>query len=258
MTDRLKDRTAIITGAGQGIGEATAYRFAKEGARVVIAELNAEKGESAAAHLREQGYQAIAVQTDVADPDSVIRMVEISVKEFGPPNILVNNAGINVFNEPLKLTLDEWRRCFAVDLDGVWFGCRAVLPHMIRLGKGSIVNVASVHSFHIIPKCFPYPVAKHGVIGLTRALAVDYGPHNIRVNAVCPSYVATQLTVEYWNSFPDGQTERQRAENLHPLRRVGTPDDIAWAILFLASDEANFITGESLMIDGGLSVLYHS
>jgi NAD(P)-dependent dehydrogenase (short-subunit alcohol dehydrogenase family) len=257
MTDRLKGRTAIITGAGQGIGAQTAQRFVEEGARVVIAELNPETGEATAKKLRDKGYPAMAVQTDVADQKSIRNMVERTVQEFGPPDILVNNAGIAVFSDPLSCTEDDWRRCFAVDLDGVWYGCQAVLPHMLSVGRGSIVNIASVHSFQIIHNCFPYPVAKHGVIGLTRALAVDYGAKNIRVNAICPSYISTQISIDYWNSFPDPAAERRRAEELHPIKRVGTPDEIAWTVVFLASDEAGFITGASIMADGGLSILYH-
>lgn len=257
MANRLKGKTAIITGAGQGIGAATARRFVEEGARVVIAELNPKTGENLAEELRAQGYEAIAIQTDVADADSVNRMVDEAVKRLGPPDVLVNNAGIAVFNEPLKLTDEEWRRCFAVDLDGVWYCCRAVLPHMLALRHGSIVNIASVHSFQIIAHCFPYPVAKHGVVGLTRALAIEYGPKNIRVNAVCPGYIETQVTIDYWKTFPDPEAERRRAYNLHPLKRVGKPDEIAWTNVFLASDEAGFMTGTSLMVDGGRSVLHH-
>jgi NAD(P)-dependent dehydrogenase (short-subunit alcohol dehydrogenase family) len=257
MAGRLQDRVAIITGAGQGIGAATALRFCEEGAAVVIAELNEGTGEATAAKLREQGYKAIAVQTDVADEGSVSSMVERAVEQLGPPDILVNNAGIAVFNEPLQLTNEEWRRCFAVDLDGVWYCTRAVLPYLLEKGKGSIVNIASVHSFQIIPHCFPYPVAKHGVIGLTRALAIEYAERNIRVNAICPSYIATQVSVDYFNTFPDPEVERKRVEDLHPLKKIGQPDEVAWAVVFLASDEAGFITGASLMVDGGLSVLYH-
>jgi NAD(P)-dependent dehydrogenase (short-subunit alcohol dehydrogenase family) len=157
----------------------------------------------------------------------------------------------------LKLTNEEWRRCFAVDLDGVWYCTRTVLPYLLEKGKGSIVNIASVHSFQIIPHCFPYPVAKHGVIGLTRALAIEYAERNIRVNAICPSYIATQVNVDYFNTFPDPEVERKRVEDLHPLKKIGQPDEVAWAVVFLASDEAGFITGASLMVDGGLSVLYH-
>jgi NAD(P)-dependent dehydrogenase (short-subunit alcohol dehydrogenase family) len=253
----LNNRIAVVTGAGQGIGEAIVRRFVREGARVAIAELNADTGEAVAASLREQGYTAIAVQTDVADSRSVNRTMETVVRELGRPSILVNNAGINVFSDPLSCTDEEWRRCFSVDLDGVWYCCRAVLPHMLALGKGSIVNIASVHAFQIIPKCFPYPVAKHGLIGLTRALAVDFAKRNIRVNSVSPAYIATQNVIDYWSTFPNPEAEKQRAGKLHPIGRIGTPEEVASATLFLASDESSFITGTNLMVDGGRSILFH-
>lgn len=257
MAGRLQRKTAIITGAGRGIGAATARRFVEEGARVVIAELKPEQGEAMAAELQAQGYQALAIQTNVAERESVQRMVAAVVEQYGPPDVLVNNAGINVFSDPLELTEAEWRRCFAVDLEGVWYCCQAVLPHMLQLGGGSIVNVASVHAYQIIPGCFPYPVAKHGVIGLTKALAIEYAAQNIRINAVCPGYIETQITIDYWNSFPDPEARRLYAYNLHPPKRVGTADEVAWPIVFLASEEASFINGVSLMIDGGRSILYH-
>lgn len=257
MPGRLRDRTAIVTGAGQGIGAAIAQRFAQEGARVVIAEINPETGEATAANLRAQGYQAIAIPSDVANTDSIKQMVAAAVQTFAPPDILVNNAGINVFRNPLECSDDDWRRCFSVDLDGVWACCRAVLPYMVERQRGSIVNIASVHAFQIIPGCFPYPVAKHAVLGLTRALAADFGRYNVRVNAICPGYIATQINVDYWNTFPDPAAERRRAEALHPLRRVGTPDEVAWTAVFLASDESGFITGADLVVDGGISIQVH-
>jgi NAD(P)-dependent dehydrogenase (short-subunit alcohol dehydrogenase family) len=257
MSKRLQDRVAIVTGAGQGIGAAIAHRFVGEGARVVIAELNAETGTAGAHVLREEGHAAIAIQTNVGDAESVARMVAATFEHFGPPDILINNAGINVFSDPLTLSEDDWRRCFNVDLDGVWYCCQAVLPHMLDRGRGSIVNIASIHSFQIIPHCFPYPVAKHGLIGLNRALAVEYAGRGVRVNAVCPSYVETQIAIDYWNTFPDPAAERRRIEEVHPMNRIGQPEEVAAAVLFLASDEASFITGASLMVDGGGSLVYH-
>lgn len=257
MTDRLRGRVAIITGAGQGIGAATARLFASEGARVVVAELNPEAAERTATELRNAGHTTVALQTDVSDPASVDHMVAEAVRTLGPPDTLVNNAGINVFRDPLELSDADWRRCFAVDLDGVWYCCRAVLPHMLEIGRGSIVNIASVHSFQIIPHCYPYPVAKHGVIGLTRALAIEYAERNVRCNAVCPGYIETQIVVDYFNTFPDPEAERRRAASLHPPKRLGTPEEVAWAAVFLASDESGFVNGASLMVDGGRSVLYH-
>ena len=257
MTRRFESSVAIVTGAGRGIGEATARRLAAEGAAVVIAELDAATGERVASSIGADGGRAICLPADVARPETLESMVEATSKAFGPPDVLVNNAGIAVFEDPLTLSDDEWRRCFGVDLDGVWFATRAVLPGMLEQGHGSIVNVASVHSFGIIPHCFPYPVAKHGVIGLTRALAVEYGKAGVRVNAVCPSYVQTQISADYYATFPDPAAERRRVDDLHPLGRIARPDEVAAAIAFLAADECGFMTGVSLMVDGGLSVLMH-
>jgi NAD(P)-dependent dehydrogenase (short-subunit alcohol dehydrogenase family)/glyoxylase-like metal-dependent hydrolase (beta-lactamase superfamily II) len=254
---RLDQRVAIVTGAGRGIGAAIATRFAQEGAQVVVAELDPATGETTAARLRESGHSAIAIQTDVGDPDSIQRMVSAAIDHFGPPDVLVNNAGINVFHDPLNMPFSEWERCFRIDLNGAWHCCRAVLPHMLARGRGSIVNIASVHAFQIIPHCFPYPVAKHGLLGLTRALAIEYAARNIRVNAICPGYIETPISFEYWNTFPDPAAEQQRAYQLHPPGRIGTPDEVAWPAVFLASDEAGFINGASLVVDGGRSVLYH-
>jgi NAD(P)-dependent dehydrogenase (short-subunit alcohol dehydrogenase family) len=177
--------------------------------------------------------------------------------KFGPIDVLVNNAGINVFCDPLTMTDDDWRRCFAVDLDGVWNGCRAVLPGMVERGRGSIVNIASTHSFKIIPGCFPYPVAKHGVIGLTRALGIEYAGRQVRVNAIAPGYIETQLTHDWWNEQPDPRQAKQATLDLQPMKRIGRPEEVAMTAVFLASDEAPFINASCITIDGGRSALYH-
>jgi NAD(P)-dependent dehydrogenase (short-subunit alcohol dehydrogenase family) len=184
-------------------------------------------------------------------------LVNVAIERFGRVDVLVNCAGVNVFRDPLQMTDEDWRRCFAIDLDGAWFGCRTVLPYMIEQGIGNIINIASTHSSHIIPGCFPYPVAKHGLLGLTRALGIEYAPKGIRVNAIAPGYIETQLNVDYWNGFPDPHAERQRAFDLHPPKRIGQPVEVAMTALFLATDEAPFINATCLMIDGGRSVMYH-
>jgi NAD(P)-dependent dehydrogenase (short-subunit alcohol dehydrogenase family) len=257
MPARLDGKIAVVTGAGQGIGAAIARCFGAENAKVVVAEINPETGAAVASELTDAGAQALFVQTDVADPASVAAMHDAAHAAFGTPDILVNNAGINVFRDPLAMSDQDWRRCLSVDLEGVWRCTRAVLPGMIETGRGSIVNIASTHGFQIIPGCFPYPVAKHAVVGLTRALGLEYAARGIRVNAIAPGYIETPIATEYWNTFPDPELEKKRAYDLHPPKRIGRPEEVGWTAVFLASDEAPFINAATIVIDGGRSVLYH-
>ncbi len=257
MSGRFDRRVAIVTGAARGIGAATARRLAAGGSLVVVTDVDATAGEAVAEAIVESGGLGVFHTLDVADAAAWTAVVERVASEIGTVDILVNNAGIAVFDDPLALTDERWRRCFEVDLDGVWFGIRSVLPAMLDKGTGSIVNVASVHASQIIPGCFPYPVAKHAVVGLTRALAIEYAPRGIRVNAVSPSYVDTQVTRDYLETFPDPAAERRRVEAIHPMRRIGQPEEVAAAIAFLAGDECPFITGANLAIDGGRSLLFH-
>lgn len=252
MAGRLLDKTAIVTGAGQGIGEAIARAFVAEGCRVVIAEKNAETGSRVAAEIG-----ARFLRCDVAVPAEVAAVVQEAETALGGLDILVNNAGVNVFHPPLEMPADEWRRCLAIDLEAAWLMARAVLPGMRRRGKGAIINIASVHGFKIIPGTFPYPVAKHGLIGLTRSLGIEFARDGIRVNAIAPGYIETEIVRKYWADFPDPEAERQRAMGLHPPGRIGRPEEVAMTAVFLASDEAPFINCETIVIDGGRSVLYH-
>ena len=253
---RLAGKVAIITGAGRGIGAAIASAFVREGAAVVLAELDIALARETAARIGSPD-NVLAVQTDVTQSASVQNAVSEAEAKFGPIDVLVNNAGINVFCDPLTMTDDDWRRCFAVDLDGVWNGCRAVLPGMVERGRGSIVNIASTHSFKIIPGCFPYPVAKHGVIGLTRALGIEYAGRQVRVNAIAPGYIETQLTHDWWNEQADPAKAKQATLDLQPMKRIGRPEEVAMTAVFLASDEAPFINASCITVDGGRSALYH-
>jgi NAD(P)-dependent dehydrogenase (short-subunit alcohol dehydrogenase family) len=257
MPGRLEGKVAVVTGAGQGIGAAIARCFAQEGAKVVVAEINSETGSAAAAQLKAFGAEALFVETDVSDPLSAAAMARAAGNAFGAPTVLVNNAGVNVFRDPLKASDEDWRRCMAVILEGAWNCSRALLPGMIEAGGGSIVNIASTHAFSIIPGCFPYPVAKHALVGLTRALGIEYAERGVRVNAIAPGYIETPIAVAYWNTFPDPEAERRRAHALHPPRRIGRPEEVGWTAVFLASDEAPFINAATIVIDGGRSVLYH-
>lgn len=257
MSDRLQGKVSIVTGAGQGIGAAIARVFGREGAAVVVAEKNAETGSAVASAIEGEGGRALFVETDVTDKAAIERLLAAATQKFGVPRILINNAGANVFHEPLEMPEEEWRRCFALDLEACWSCARAVLPGMITAGGGAIVNIASCHAFQIIPHCFPYPVAKHALLGLTRALGVEYAARGIRVNAIAPGYIETPIAIDYWNTFPDPDAERRRAYDLHPPKRIGRPEEVAMTALFLASDEAPFINAETIVIDGGRSVLYH-
>lgn len=254
---RLKDKVAIVTGGGRGIGEATVRAFAREGAHVIIVDLDKAAADAVVGDLVAQGLSVSSLPADVTDPASTRAAIACALARHGRIDVLVANAGVNVFSKPLETTEEEWRRCFAVDLDGVWHNARAVLPAMLEQGSGSIIALGSVHSFTVIPGCFPYPVAKHAVIGLVRALAVEYAGRGIRVNAIAPGYIETQLAGDHWATFPDPEAERLRACALHPPGRIGRPEEVAMTAVFLASDEAPFINAATIVVDGGRSVLYH-
>lgn len=257
MAGRLKHKRSIVTGAGQGIGEAIARAFGAEGARVVIAEKNEATGALVANAIRASGGEAYFVPTDVTDKRAIEHLRSETIRLLGGIDVLVNNAGANVFYRPLEMPEGEWERCLKLDLEAAWLCAKAALPHLLDAGGGAIVNIASTHSFKIIPHTFPYPVAKHALIGLTRALAIEYAANNVRVNAIAPGYIDTQIARDYWAGFPDPAAERGRAENLHPPRRIGRPDEIAMTAVFLASDEAPFLNAETIVVDGGRSALYH-
>jgi NAD(P)-dependent dehydrogenase (short-subunit alcohol dehydrogenase family) len=257
MAGRLEGKIAVITGAGQGIGAATARAFAEEGAVVVVAEKNATTGAAMAQSLREAGAAALFVETDVTSKVAVAALVNQVIKVHGRIDILVNNAGANVFYEPLAMPDDEWERCLKLDLEAAWICAKAVLPVMLAKGAGAIVNIASCHAFQIIPHTFPYPVAKHALLGLTRSLGIEYAACGIRVNAIAPGYIETPIAEAYWNTFADPAAERRRAYDLHPPKRIGRPEEVAMTAVFLASDEAPFINAATITIDGGRSVLYH-
>ena len=256
MTDRLRGKVAIVTGSTEGIGAAVARLFVAEGARVV---LNSDRDDAAAAAIGLElgGERSMFVQGDIADPAAMEALVARAVAHFGQVDILINNAGINVFTDPLDMTAAQWQRCFAVDLEGTWNAIRACLPGMLAHGAGSIVNIASVHGHRIIPGSFPYPVAKHALIGLTRSLGIEYAARGIRVNSVSPGLILTESAERWLAACPDPAAERARQAALLPCRRIGRPEEVAYTALFLASDEARFINATDILIDGGRSQVYH-
>ncbi len=256
MMQRLDGKVALVTGSTQGIGAAVARLFVAHGARVV---LNSERtdADSAAIQAELGPERSLFVAADVADAAAMAALVACAVARFGRIDILINNAGINVFSDPLAMTAAQWQRCFAVDLEGAWHAIRACLPGMLAQGAGSIVNIASVHGQRIIPGTFPYPVVKHALIGLTRSLGIEYAARGIRVNSISPGLILTDAARRWLASCPDPAAEQARQAALLPCRRIGEPIEVAYTALFLASDEARFINATDILIDGGRSQLYH-
>ncbi len=256
MADRLKTKVAFITGAGQGIGRAIARKMAAEGAAVVIAELNPESGQAVADELNANGHHALFIATDITRESDVKQAIEQTIAHFGKLDILVNNAGITFRYEAVTMTEEQWYKAMDVDVKGVWLCCKYAIPHMQAQGGGAIVNLSSVHGRVTAPKHFPYGAAKAAVLGLTRNIALDYGAHNIRVNAICPGWVRTEAVEEWIQSQPDPKAYEDRILSFQPVRRIGTPEEIANLVAFVASDEASYMTGAELVIDGGLTIQY--
>ncbi|MCE4556491.1 SDR family oxidoreductase [Pelomonas cellulosilytica] len=251
---RLEGKVALVTGSTLGIGKAIARLFAEEGARVLLNGLGADA--DGRALVEELGSErAMFIAADIADEAAVRAMVAAGTERFGTIDVLVNNAGMNVFAEPLAMTMDQWQRCFAVDLEGALHCSRAVLPGMMAAGGGSIVNIASVHGHRIIPGTFPYPVAKHALIGMSKALAIQYAAQNVRVNSISPGLILSERIVDWLATLTPEQ--RQQQIDLLPCKRIGEPIEVAYTALFLASDEARFINATDILIDGGRSQLYH-
>lgn len=251
---RLQGKVALVTGSTQGIGKAIARLFVLEGAKVILNGLPREAALGEALVQELGAEHAIFVPADIADEAAVKAMAAEGAARFGPVTVLVNNAGMDVFAEPLAMTTAQWQRCLAVDLEGALHCSRAVLPGMIAAGGGSIVNIASVHGHRIIPDAFPYPVAKHALIGLTKALGIQYAARNVRVNSISPGLILSERVVQWLQSDPE---EARRQIELLPPKRVGEPSEVAYTALFLASDEARFINATDILIDGGRSQLYH-
>ena len=249
----LKGKVSIITGAASGIGKATAILFCQEGAKVVIADVDSEKGMAFENALKEKDFEAFFVKTDVRHPAEVESMVRLTVKHFERVDLLVNNAGVAQVVPVADLPEEDWDRVVDTNLKGVYLCCKYTIPEMMNAGGGSIINVASVWGIVGRPRGSAYNAAKAGVILLTKNMALDYARYNIRVNAVCPGIVETDLVMRYVKSSEDPQKTYEQFVNLHPIGRLGKPEEIAHSILFLASDKSSFITGSSLVIDGGYS-----
>jgi len=247
---KIQNKVAIITGAGSGIGKATAILFAKEGAKVIVANRRVDKGEATVLEIKNLGGEAIFVQTDVSKWEDVDRMVSKAVETYGKVDILINNAGIVRFG-PLHQT-DEaiWNEIIDINLKGVFYCMKRVIPEMLKIGKGKIVNIASIAGLVGFNQIGPYCASKGGIIALTRAAALEYAKNKINVNVIAPGVIKTEMT----KGLLADEATKKGFEDQTPYPRLGESEDIAYAALYLASDEADFVTGEVLVVDGGWTV----
>lgn len=247
---KLKGRVVVVTGAGSGIGRSCAIEFAKAGARVVVADINLQGAEETVKQIRESGGDSIAYRTDVSDPDSVMKLVDFTIKTWTKVDALVNNAAIQINKTVADITFEEWNQQMSVNVGGIFLCSKYFLPYL-RLTQGNIVNMSSVNGFFVEPMCAGYCTTKAAIIGLTKAMAIDHGNEGIRVNCICPGYIDAGLAEGYFQSQPDPIKARQEAGKLHALWRIGKPEEVGRVAVFLASDDASFMTGASVVVDGG-------
>jgi len=248
---RLADKICVITGGGSGIGQATALCFAAEGAKVVVADINPGAASETSRLIEKNGAAALAVTVDVTQAASVQKMLHKAVEIFGRIDVLVNNAGLGFAATVEETDEADWDRLMAVNLKGVFLGCKYVVPIMRRQGSGVIVNTASVLALVGVQDRAAYCASKGGVAALTRAVALDHVRDGIRVNCVAPGSVETPYWTDIFAKSNDVAALRKNLEQRHPMERLARPEEIAKAILYLASDESSFCTGSTLVVDGG-------
>jgi NAD(P)-dependent dehydrogenase (short-subunit alcohol dehydrogenase family) len=249
---RLKDKVAIITGAGSGQGRAAAVLFAKEGARILATDWVAELGEETVAMVCKAGASAAFAKADVSDSAQVRNLIRQATERYGRIDVLYNNAGVG-FSSPLSMgdvlstPEEDWDRVIAINLRSMFLTCKYGIPEMIKGGGGSIINTASIAALIGGESAHAYTASKGGMVALTRALAVEFGPKNIRVNVICPGAIDTPMIAP----VVDPIRKSGKGFMTSPIRRLGTPEDIAYCALYLASDESTFVTGATFVVDGG-------
>ena len=250
MIVNLENKVAVVTGAAQGLGKAIASRLAAAGASVVLADIKNDSGEANAQQIRDAGHSAHYVHCDVADGESVDALVEQAVEQFGGVDILVNNAGVAVYKLMEDYTEAEWDHVMDVNLKSTYFLMRRIKPIMIERGGGSVVLIASAHARITATTVTSYVATKGGVVSMTRTMALECAPHNIRVNSILPGAFATPMLMENWGDMP--ASEHPLVPRI-PLGRIGRPEEIAEVVLFLSSDSSSYMTGSDVLVDGGLS-----
>ena len=253
---RLDRKSILVTGGARGIGRAIVEKCASEGAVVSFFDLDEAAGSETARALGTASTDVAFLKVDVTREDEVERATAAVIDRCGRIDVLINNAGVNAYFDAAAMTEAQWDQVFAVDLKGAWLCSKHVLPGMRARRSGSIVNIASIHATVTIAGMFPYAAAKSGLVGLTRSLALDCAPLGIRVNAVSPGWTRTGLVEEWFGLQPDPQAAEASVMNVHPLRRIATPGEIANVVAFVASDEASAMTGASVAVDCGLGIQF--
>ncbi|WP_119821888.1 SDR family NAD(P)-dependent oxidoreductase [Halalkaliarchaeum desulfuricum] len=248
----INGTVAIVTGGGSGIGQATAKRFAEEGASVVVNDIDVEGGKETVSAIEADGGEAVFVEGDVTDPEDVAETVATALDTFGGLDFAFNNAGIEGASEPSSdQPLSNWEKVIDINLTGVFLGLREQIPAMLHDGGGAIVNTASIAGLLGFPNLTPYVASKHGVVGLTKTAALEFSAEGVRVNAVCPGVIETPMVERTQEEDPETMEQTIAAT---PIDRLGQPEEIASAVVWLCSEDASFVTGESLVVDGGYSV----
>ena len=252
---RLADRIALVTGGSRGIGRAIVEKFVAEGATVVFFDIDADEAARTVLDTASTGSVEF-IAADVTREEDVQRGVARVEERHGRIDVLVNNAGVNAYFDAVRMTEAEWESVFAVDLKGAWLCAKHVLPGMQARGRGSIVNIASIHASLTIAGMFPYAAAKSALVGLTRSLALDYAAAGIRVNAVSPGWTRTHLVEEWFALQSDPAAAEASVLKVHPMQRIATPAEIANVVAFVASDEASAMTGAAVAVDCGLGIQF--
>ncbi|MBP1990332.1 SDR family NAD(P)-dependent oxidoreductase [Paenibacillus eucommiae] len=253
MNNGLVGKTALITGAGSGIGRATALLFAERGARVVVLDVNRESSEDVVDEIRQKGGTGLAVTADVGNEAAMKQAVADTISSFGTLDVLVNNAAVQIMGPLHEFTEAQFDQIISVNMKGVFFGCKYTLPVMMKQKAGVVLSVSSVLGLVGDPDLGIYGATKGAVIALTKSLAVAYGPYGIRVNCVCPGDVNTPLVKQFFDFQPDPEEAKAQVYRHYPLRRIAEPKEVATTLGFLASEDASFISGSHLFVDGGLS-----
>ena len=255
MTLKFEGKVSLVTGGGSGIGRATALAFAREGAKVIVADVSEQGGKETVQMIEQAGGDAIFIKTDVSDGTEVMEMVNKAIEVYSRIDCAVNNAGVegmlvNISDYPEEM----WNRVIGVNLTGVWLCMKYEIPQMLKQGGGVIINMASIFGLVGLANASAYIASKHGVVGLTKAAALEYSAKGIRVNAVCPGFIETPMLMERSLKAGENPEVYQQIVSVHPIGRLGKPEEIAETVLWLCSDGASFVTGHSMVADGGYGI----